>query len=298
MNVTITGATGFIGRRLVDRLKLDAHQVTALSRKVRNLGDAVWSATWDPMMGPPPAENLNSRDAIVHLAGEPVAQRWTPAAKRAIRDSRVTGTRHLIEGLGAVQHRPQTLICASAIGIYGDRGDEMLTESSRPATGFLAETCKAWEKEAEGAAALGMRVVKLRIGVVLGRGGALEKMLPPFKMGVGGRLASGRQWMSWIHLDDLIGLVLHALQNPAVQGVVNATAPNPVTNSDFTRALASAVHRPAIFPVPGFVIKTLFGEMATILLDSQRVLPKAAETSGYRFQQAELGAALSDVLRS
>ncbi|MEX2264213.1 MAG: TIGR01777 family oxidoreductase [Bryobacteraceae bacterium] len=288
MNITITGGTGFIGRKLEERLSADAHKVIVLSRS-RGM-------RWEPMKEEPPAESLSSADAIVHLAGESVGQRWTPEAKAAIRESRVQGTRRLIQGLSTLSRRPAVLVSGSAIGIYGDRGDETLTESSTPGSGFLPELCTAWEREADLAEALGIRVVKLRTGIVLGKGGgALEKMLPPFKAFVGGRLGSGRQWMSWIHIDDLVGLIRFAIDQP-LSGPVNGTAPNPVTNAQFTRELASALGRPAIFPAPALALKTLMGEMAGVLLESQKVLPKAALNAGYRFRFPELGPALRDVL--
>ena len=232
---------------------------------------------------------------MVHLAGSPVAQRWTPWAKKEIRASRVKGTHHLVTALSTMKQRPMVLVCASAIGIYGDRGDEVLTEASPVATGFLADVCREWESEADLAESLGVRVVKLRFGIALGRkGGALEKMLPPFRAFMGGRLGTGSQWMSWIHIDDIVGLIRYALAYP-LTGVVNATAPNPVRNSEFTRELGATLHRPAIFPVPAAALKIMLGDMASVLLASQRVLPKAAETGGYRFAYPELGPALRNL---
>ena len=284
VNITVTGATGFIGRHLVQSLARDRHSVRALSR-----------AAWNVLAGEPPAESLTGTDAVVHLAGSPVAQRWTPWAKKEIRASRVQGTRHLVTALSTLQQRPMVLVCASAIGIYGDRGDEILTESSPIAGGFLADVCREWENEADLAESLGVRVVKLRFGIALGRkGGALEKMLPPFRAFVGGRLGPGSQWMSWIHIADIVGLIRHAIDRP-LSGVVNATAPNPVRNDEFTRELAAALHRPAIFPVPALGLRILLGEMADVLLASQRVLPKAAEIAGYQFAFPELGPALRDL---
>jgi uncharacterized protein (TIGR01777 family) len=286
MNITVTGATGFIGRYLVQSLARDGHSVRALSR-----------AAWNIFAGEPPAESLTGTDAVVHLAGVPVAQRWTRSAKKEIRASRVQGTHHLVTALSTLSQRPEVLICASAIGIYGDRGDEVLTEDSPVATGFLADVCRAWEHEADLAESLGVRVVKLRIGIALGRkGGALEKMLPPFRAFVGGKLGPGSQWMSWIHIADIVGLIRHAIDRP-LSGVVNGTAPNPVRNHEFTRELGAALHRPAIFPVPAMVLKIGLGEMADVLLASQRVVPKAAESSGYRFAFPELGVALRDLSR-
>jgi uncharacterized protein (TIGR01777 family) len=277
MNISISGASGFIGRHLMKSLAQAGHSPRALSRHA------------------PPPESLREADAIIHLAGEPLAQRWTAAAKQRIRESRVAGTRNLVEALAKLPRRPDVLICASAIGYYGSRGDEVLTESSAPGSGFLPEVCVAWEREAQAAEAFGMRVVRVRTGVVLdARGGALVRMLPPFRMGVGGRLGSGRQWMSWIHLEDLAALFQFALESQ-VRGPLNGVAPNPVTNSDFTRELARTLRRPAVFPVPGFALRLLFGEMADVLLASQRVVPGAAEAAGFRFRFPQLAPALESL---
>ena len=280
MNITISGASGFIGRQLLKSLGQAGHSVRALSRHA------------------PFAESLREADVVVHLAGEPVAQRWTAEAKQRIRESRVVGTRQLVEALATLPRRPKALICASAIGYYGSRGDEILTESSAPGSGFLPEVCVAWEREAQAAEAFGIRVVRVRTGVVLdARGGALVRMLPPFRMGVGGRLGNGRQWMSWIHLEDLAALFQLAVETQ-VRGPLNAVAPYPVTNSDFTRELARVLGRPAVFPVPEFALRLLFGEMAEVLLASQRVAPSAAEAAGFRFRLPQLGPALAGLLRS
>jgi uncharacterized protein len=299
LNITISGASGLVGRRLLKVLAKDGHSLTALSRHAgTNLPPGVRLAVWDAAKGEPPADGLREADAVIQLAGAPVAQRWNAQVKQDIRESRVTGTRHLVEALGKLSRKPQVLICASATGYYGSRGDEVLAESAAPGSDFLAEVCVAWEKEAQAAEALGMRVVRVRIGIVLdARGGALQKMLPPFKMGVGGKLGSGKHWMSWIHLDDLAGLFQFALAKP-VSGAFNGVAPNPVTNSDFTKSLAAAVHRPAIFPVPGFALSLLFGEMSGMLLGSQRVAPMAAESAGFKFRFPELAGALADVLKA
>ena len=293
MNITLTGASGFLGKPLIASLQADGHQLRVLGR--RPVPGLLFSQ-WDSMTTEPPEESLASTDAIIHLAGEPVAQRWTPEVKRRIRDSRILGTRHLVHGLSMLSRRPQLLISASAIGIYGSRGDEILTERSRPGEGFLAEVTVDWEKEADMAEALGIRVVKIRTGVVLGKdGGALAKMLPPFKMGVGGKLASGKQWMSWVHIADIIGMILFALGNEKVHGAWNGTAPHPVANADFTVNLAKTLHRPAVFPVPAFALKLLYGEMASMVLASQRVLPEAAQSAGFQFRFPYLAAALQDV---
>jgi len=231
------------------------------------------------------------------LAGENVAQRWTAESKQRILESRVTGTRNLVRALAKLPRKPGALVCASAIGYYGSRGDETLAESSPPGAGFLPEVCAAWEGEAQAAEAFGMRVVRIRIGIALDpRGGALKRMLPPFRMGAGGKLGDGRQWMSWIHLDDLAELFRFAVENP-ISGPLNGVAPSPLRNADFTRELARALGRPALFPVPRFALRALFGEMSGVLLSSQRVVPEAAEAAGFRFRFPELGPALADMLK-
>jgi len=298
MRITISGASGFIGRRLLKVLGGAGHELHVLSRHAgTNLPTGVKLSVWDPMQGPPPRESLEAADAVVHLAGEPVAQRWTAEVKRRIRESRVAGTRRLVEALAALPRRPAALVSASAVGYYGSRGDEVLEESALPGNGFLPEVSAAWEREAQAAEALGMRVAVIRIGLALDpRGGALGRMLLPFRWGAGGRLGSGRQWMSWIHLADLAEMFRFALENP-VRGALNGAAPQPVRNRDFTRALAAAVHRPAVFPVPGLALRALFGEMAGVLLESQRVAPRAAEAAGFRFLFTELGPALTDLIK-
>jgi uncharacterized protein (TIGR01777 family) len=275
MKIAITGASGMLGSRMMSELA--GHSLVAVGRKSGTMPSAV--------------------DAVIHLAGEPVAQRWTAEAKRRILESREAGTRKLVDAFAQMTQPPQTLLCASAIGIYGSRGDEVLTEASSPGQGFLPEVCLAWEREADRAASLGVRVVKLRIGIVLAReGGALARMLPPFRAGVGGPLGSGRQWMSWIHIDDVVGLMRHALEHAAMEGPVNATAPLPVINAEFVRMLGKSLHRPAIVPAPAFALRLLFGEMSEVLLGSQRVLPAAADAAHYQFRHPELGAALRDLL--
>lgn len=299
MNVAITGASGLIGRRLIELLSSRGHALRALSRSgVANFPPGVRASVWDADKGEPPIEALRDTDAVVHLAGENVAQRWTAEAKLRIRQSRELGTRNLVCALARLPRRPSALVCASAIGYYGSRGEETLTEASAPGAGFLSGVCTAWEREAVAAEALGIRVVRVRIGVALDpRGGALPRMLPPFRLGAGGRLGDGRQWMSWIHHDDLAGLFRLAIEKP-IRGPLNAVAPNPVPNAAFTRELAHALHRPAIFPVPKFAVRLLFGEMSEILLDSQRVVPNAAAANGFVFRFPDLGPALADLLRS
>lgn len=295
MKCVVSGGTGFIGRRIVARLLQNHHYVGVWSRKPGlEKRTAIAAFSWDPLQGEPPAESVNTMDAVIHLAGENVAQRWNADVKRRIRDSRVLGTRRLVDAIGRVPHKPKVLVCASAIGFYGDRGDEMLMESSPPGKGFLCDVCREWEAEADRASAFGLRVVKLRIGFVLGSdGGALGKLLPVFRAGLGGQLGSGRQWMPWIHVDDVAEMFVHAVESD-IAGVWNTTSPNPVTNAEFTKQLAGALHRPAIFPVPGFALKLAFGEFGQHMLDSARVIPAA---SGYRFRYPELGAALAELTK-
>jgi uncharacterized protein (TIGR01777 family) len=294
VKITISGASGLIGRRLATVFAAEGHSVHALSRAGGRALGANASA-WEPNSGEPPIEALRDAHAVIHLAGENVAQRWTDEARRRIRESRVAGTRSLVQALSKLQRRPEALICASAVGYYGSRGDEILTEASHPGTGFLPEVCVAWEREAQAAEELGMRVVRLRLGVVLDSGGgALPRMLPAFRWGVGGRLGDGRQWMSWIHLEDAAGLFRTAVLTP-ISGAVNAVSPNPVTNAEFTRVLARAIFRPAIFAVPQFALKTMLGEMSEVLLASQRAVPAAAEAAGYRFRFPDLQGALKAI---
>jgi uncharacterized protein len=274
MNIAITGAGGLIGSRLRVRLAEAGHTVLGIPRD-----------------STPPA-----CDALVHLAGEPVSQRWTEAAKKRIHDSRVEGTRRLVNALSTQSTRPRVLLCASAVGYYGSRGDQILTEASAPASDFLARVVAAWEEAAQQGESLGVRVVRLRFGVVLGPGGALGKMLPLFRFGVGGKLGSGHQWMAWIHIDDAVNLIVFALNFAAIHGAVNVTAPHPVTNEEFTERLAIALHRPAILPVPAFALKLALGEMSEMVLASQRVLPTVAKSAGFRFQYPELRAALENLL--
>lgn len=297
MRALITGATGFIGRSLVERLERPVVLSRRPARALELLGD-VEAYAWEPEAGPPPAEALRGVEVIFHLAGEPVAEgRWTAAKKERIRWSRVGSTRNLVAALEASPARPRALVSASAVGFYGSRGDEILEESAPPGGGFLPAVCLAWEAEALRAQRLGVRVVTPRIGIVLGKGGgALARMLLPFKLGLGGPLAGGRHWMPWIHLDDVAGLLLHAARTEELRGPVNAVAPAPVTNCEFTRALARALHRPAFFPVPEFALRLAFGELASVLLASQRVAPRAAEKTGFRFEFPALDQALRAIV--
>jgi uncharacterized protein (TIGR01777 family) len=312
VRVTVTGASGLIGRALVSELREHGTQVTILSRGAGDhsaFAPGVEAVRWDPLAEPAPVEALAGADAVVHLAGENVAQRWSERAKQAIRDSRVLGTRNLLAGLRAAGdapggqapggQRPRTLISGSAIGYYGARGEEPLDEDAPPGRDFLAETCVAWEAEARQAAALGMRVVQLRTGVVLHReGGALAKMLPAFRLGVGGPVAGGRQYMSWIHREDLVGMIRAALADERWSGPVNGTAPEPVTNREFSHALGHALHRPSLLPVPGLALGLLYGEMAEIVTSGARVVPAKPLVLGYDFLHPQLAEALRSALQT
>lgn len=293
MRVTVTGAGGLIGSRLVAMLRARGDEVTILSRS--GAGGAV---RWDPQAEIAPGEALEGRDAIVHLAGEPIAQRWTPAVREAIRASRTQGTANLVAALAGLAQRPRVLVSASAVGYYGDRGAERLTEESAAGTDWLAQVCVAWEDAALRAREHDLRVCVLRTGVVLdGGGGALAKMLPPFRLGVGGPVAGGRQYVSWIALEDLAALYLAAIDDDRFDGAFNATAPTPVTNAELSRALGRALHRPAVLPVPAAALKLLYGEMAEIVTDSQNAVPARALALGHDFAHADLAAALAAALR-
>jgi uncharacterized protein (TIGR01777 family) len=316
MRVTVTGATGLIGPRVVTALRARGDEVTVLSRDpARALSRlepstrpptppdgppiALGALAWDLMREPAPGAALAGREAVVHLAGENVAQRWTANAKRAIRESRVTGTRHLLQGIAPLgdAERPSVLVSASAIGYYGAHGDEPIDEEAPAGADFLARTCDAWEAEAVTAERFGVRVVRMRTGVVLDRrGGALGKMLTPFKLGVGGPVAGGRQYISWIHPDDLVGIVLGAIDGERWRGPVNATAPQPQRNRDFSKALGRALHRPSLLPVPGTALRLLYGDMAEIVTTGARVLPARALVLGYEFRHPQLDSALRAAL--
>jgi hypothetical protein len=300
MKILVTGATGLIGRSLCRSLTGENHTVVALSRKPEAASNLSSTAVykWDPLTGPPVLEALEGVDAVVHLAGEPIAaKRWSAEQKDRIRSSRVVSTRNLVEGLRKAAAKPASLISGSAVGFYGDRGDETLDERSPAGSGFLPELCSEWESEAERAEGLNVRVVRIRTGVVLSpEGGALKKMLPAFKLGVGGPLGGGRQWFPWIHISDMVGVLRHAISTSALSGPVNAAAPEPVTNAVFSRELGRVLHRPAFLAAPKFALRLALGEMADILLASQRVIPKAIEDAGYTFQFRTLGTALEDLL--
>jgi len=298
--IVVTGATGRIGRHVVAALQQRGDEVSVLTRDAKRasklLGGGVQAFAWDPKAGGAPAEALAGRDAVVHLAGEDVGQRWSEDVKAEIASSREKGTRNLVTGIFAAEPRPPVLVGASAAGIYGSRGDEPVDETSPPGRDWLADVCVRWEQQTD-SAMLGARVVKVRTGIVLDtEGGALAKMLTPFKAGVGGPLGSGKQYMPWIHLDDLVGIYLAAIDHPSFSGAINASAPNPVTNKEFAKALGKALHRPAVAPTPGFVIKGMFGAMSQIVLTGVRMVPGRAGELGYEFQHPDLDEALADTL--
>jgi uncharacterized protein len=298
--VLISGASGLIGAALSAQVEAQGVQVVRLVRAgTRSLAEIAW----DPMakeVGAGLAASLVSGfDAVVHLAGESIVGRWTNGKKKAIRDSRVRSTRNLATALAWAESKPKVFVCASAIGFFGDRGEELLTEQSASGQGFLPEVCREWEEASRIAADAGIRTVNLRTGLVLSaKGGALGKMLTPFKLGLGGRIGSGKQWWSWIHIDDLVGAIQHAIATESVAGPVNMVAPNAVRNAEFTKVLASVLGRPAIFPVPGFALGMAFGKMAAdeLFLASQQVKPAKLEGSGYRFQFGELRGALESLV--
>lgn len=300
--VLVTGATGLIGRRLVARLQGEGTPLRAVSRAPERAGlpEAVQVFGWDGREVP--AEALRSTRAIVHLAGEPVfGGRMTAERKRRIRESRVASTRALVDALTRLPpaDRPTTFVCASAVGYYGSRGEELLEESALPGDGFLAKTCVDWEEAAAGAERAGVRVVSLRIGIVMAaEGGALAPMRVPFGLGLGARIGDGRQWFPWVHADDVVGLAVAAIQSEPYRGPVNAVAPNPVRNADFTRTLARQLRRPALLRVPAFLLRLAGPEIAEELLGSRRVVPRVALDRGYAFAYPDLAEALAAELRS
>jgi uncharacterized protein (TIGR01777 family) len=301
MKVIVTGATGLVGRALIRSLLADGQQVTRLVRGEAQgfRAPGTTAVHWEPDSGVIDAKELEGHDAAVHLAGESIADgRWDEEKKRRIRESRVKGTRLIAETLAGLNEKPKTLVSASATGFYGDRGDEILREESASGEGFLSEVCREWEKATLAASQAGIRVTHVRIGVVLSaEGGALDKMLKPFKLGLGGRVGSGRQYMSWITLDDLIAVIKRALTDESLRGPVNAVAPNPVTNEEFTKALGRVLGRPTFMSVPAFAARLAFGEMAdALLLSGARVEPARLKDAGFEFKQPEIEGALRQVL--
>lgn len=298
MNILVSGSSGFIGSALVAALRAGDQRVVRLVRPQSKAEGPV--VRWDPDTGTIDRAGLEGIEAVIHLAGASIAERWTPEHKARIRESRVRGTRLLSEALAEQARPPRVLICASAIGYYGDRGDEWLTEESPPGTGFLADVCQQWEAAAEPARRRGIRVVNLRIGIVLGRqGGALARVLLPFRLGLGGTIGCGRQYWSWIAVDDLVSAFLHAVVTDSLNGPVNAVSPMPVTNREFTRTLGRVLARPTIFPLPAPVARLLLGEMAdALLLASARVRPVRLLESGFQFRYPDLESALRHLLKA
>ena len=300
MALLVTGGTGFVGRSFIEDSK--ESYIAAVSRNQskakQTLGSNVSEViSWDPLAAPFDGSDVHF-DKVVNLMGEPIAEgRWSAAKKKRIHDSRILGTRNLVDGLLATGKPPSVFVSASAIGIYGDTGEAVVDESHSVDSIFAASVCEAWEEEANRLTSHGTRVVCLRIAIVLGDGGgAIEKMLPIFKLGLGGKLGSGNQWLSWVHVDDVIGMINWALADPNVTGPVNVTAPNPVRNAEFTRTLAQAVNRPAFLPAPKFAMRLFFGEFANSLFFSQRITPKVALEQGYEFKYPNLAEAIADVV--
>jgi len=297
MKILISGSHGLVGTALIKSLASEGHEILRL---VRYAPSSVQEIEWSPDRYSIALARLEGFDAVVHLAGESIAEgRWTDEKKKRIRESRVKGTRLLGDALANLTNPPKTFVCASAIGYYGDRGDEILTEASAPGNDFLSAVCVEWEKATALASEKGIRVVNCRFGIILdANGGALKKMLPPFRMGVGGKIGSGKQWMSWIALDDVVRGIKFALANDSIRGPVNFVAPAPVANARFTKTLGKVLSRPTLFPIPAFGVRLLFGEMAdALLLSSQRVAPAVLQTSNFLFQYSQLEAALRHVLK-
>ena len=293
--ILVSGVSGPIGTALLASF---APQGTQIVRLVRGRAQDAGQVSWDPLAPLSPAK-VSGFDAVVHLAGESVVGRWTEAKKKAIRESRVQGTRNLVTALAQSEAKPRVLVCASAVGFYGNRGDQTLREESPAGLGFLPEVCREWEDASRIAAEAGIRTVNIRIGLVLtAKGGALANMLKPFKLGLGGRIGSGQQWWSWIHVDDIVGGIHHAMRTESLSGPLNLVAPNPVRNTEFTRVLASVLGRPAMFPVPEFALRLAFGKRAAdeLLLASQRVESGKLGASGYTFRFCELRAALENLV--
>jgi uncharacterized protein (TIGR01777 family) len=302
MKILVSGSSGLVGTALVEALLREGHAVCRLMRPQsarKPGGPQAIEVRWDPISGELDSAAAEGAQAAVHLAGASIAERWTDARKRVLRSSRVDATRQLVAALAKLGRPPAVFVSASAIGYYGDRGDEELTETSAPGTDFLAVLARDWEAEAARAEGFGARVAILRQGVILApHGGALPRMLLPFRLGLGGRLGSGKQWMSWLTLDEVVGIIRAVLENAGWRGPINAVAPNPVRNAEFTTILGRVLHRPTLFPAPAMALRLALGEMAqTLLLASQRVLPKKLQEFGYNFRQPELEPALSALLR-
>jgi len=303
MKVVVTGATGFVGKYVVQNLLKEGMTPVVLSRNPSQaqkvFGSSIQAHAWNPEKEMAPITVLETADAVVHLAGEGIAnKRWSEKQKKKILDSRVLGTQNLVKALNSLKgKKPKVLVSASAIGFYGNRGSDVLNETSLLGNGFLADVCEAWEAEARKVDP-SIRLVTPRIGIVLGReGGALQKLLPLFKLGGGGPVGSGNQYMSWVHVKDVAGMIVFAIKNDSIRGVMNTVAPNPVTNSEFTKALGKAVRRPAFMPAPAFALKLAMGELSVLVLHSQRVLPEVAQKAGYVFQFSQIQEALNDLAK-
>jgi len=302
MRILVSGSTGFLGTALIETLEKEGHTIARLLRPETGRGKASGAAgqtvRWDPVAGEFDSTAAEGADALVHLAGASIAGgRWNASRKKLLRTSRIDATRHLMGALSKLQRPPRVIVAASAIGYYGDRGDETLTETSAPGGDFLAAACQEWEAEPARGAEFGARIVNLRFGIILAaHGGALPQMALPFKFGAGGRIGSGRQWISWLTLAEAVAMIQFAMANSQLAGPANAVTPNPVQNSEFTRVLAKTLHRPALFPAPAFVLRLVLGEMAdALLLSSQRVKPSKLEQSGYRFAHPDLAGALGGI---
>lgn len=299
MKVVVTGATGFVGKVIVRRLLEAGDEVIVLTRNVAKaaitLGSSCKYFQWENTNELAPKEAFEGADGVINLMGESISERWTEERKKAMHDSRIIGTRNLVAAISAVTAKPKVLVSTSAIGIYGDRGSEEINESSKLADDFLATLCREWEAEANKATESGLRVVDIRVGIVLGKGGgALAKMLPIFKLGGGGPLGTGQQYMSWIHIEDLASMYIEALQNDSIKGAVNGTAPYPARNFDFTKALGKTLHRPTFLPAPAFALKFVFGDMSQILLGGQKVLPTKFSEAKFKYRYPTLEIALKD----
>ena len=302
MKVLMTGATGFVGKVLVKKILAQGDEVVVLSRNKEKakavFGEKCQYGEWKDTNTLPPLEVFNGVEGVINLMGEGIAdKRWSPEQKNKIRTSRLQGTTKLIEAISKLSQKPKVMVSTSAIGIYGSRGDEELTENSKTVHDFLGSLCTDWEKAASSVKDLGVRLVIIRTGVVLGKdGGALKKMLPPFKLGLGGPLGDGKQYMSWIHIDDLASMYIDGLKNPNLEGPFNGTAPHPLTNKEFTKVLGKTLHRPTFLPAPAFAIKAAFGEMSTVILDGQKVMPEKFLKHQFKFKYPDLEKALSDIV--
>ena len=304
MRVAVTGATGFVGSRLVERLQAEGHQVLVLTRNPERAAQIFPTATfpavevmaYTPLQSGEWQQRVSGCDGVVNLAGEPISERWTAAHKHSIVESRQGGTQKLVEAIAQANPKPQVLVSASAIGVYGTSETATFDETSAAGNDFLAEVCKVWEAEAQKVKDAGVRLVILRLGVVLGMGGAIAKMLTPFKLFAGGPIGTGKQWFSWIHREDVVNLILQALTQPNMEGVFNATAPNPVRMAEFCNTLGQVMNRPSWLPVPAFAIEALLGDGAIVVLEGQQVLPQRTQTTGFQYQYPALKTALEEVL--